>query len=184
MGSPSEVDAPGVVALVHGRAPTLADGRLLCLDGPAGSGKTTLAGAVSALTPATVIHLDDVYDGWSGLPRLATQLDTLLLPLAEGRPGSYRRYDWHADAYTETVTVEPAALLVVEGVGAGMAAYAHLRTALVWIEAPTDIRLARWRARDGAEVEAYIASWERDQEALFEREHTRDAADVIWRTVR
>ena len=138
MDSPSDL-----VALVQGRAPTLGRTRLLCLDGPAGSGKTTLAAAVAALTPARVIHLDDLYDGWGGLPRLRAQLDPLLLPLAEGRPGSYRRYDWHAGAYAERVRVEPCDLLVVEGVGAGLSAYAHLRTALVWVAVPTEVRMAK-----------------------------------------
>lgn len=184
MASPSEPDVPDLLALVQGRAPTLGGRRLVCLDGPAGSGKTTLAAAVAARTPASVVHLDDLYDGWDGLGRLTEQLDTLLLPLAAGRPGTYRRYDWHAGAFAETVHVEPADLLVIEGVGAGLSAYAHLRTVLVWVEAPTALRLARWRARDGIEVEAFIAAWERDQDELFQREQTRDAADVTWSTVR
>ena len=175
MASPSDL-----LALLHRRPATLGDGRLLCLDGPAGSGKTTLAADVAALTPATVVHLDDLYDGWGGLPRLHEQLDSLLLPLADGRSGRYRRYDWHRGAYVETVTVEPTDLLVVEGVGAGLSAYAPIRTLLVWVEVATDLRLARWRARDGASVEPHIAQWERDQAALFAQEGTRQAADLVW----
>ncbi len=36
--------------------------------------------------------MDDLYDGWSGLPRVDAQVATLLRPLAEGRPGRYRHY--------------------------------------------------------------------------------------------
>jgi uridine kinase len=175
MASPSEL-----VSLLLSRPPTLGTGRLLCLDGPAGSGKTTLAAAVGALVPATVVHLDDLYDGWHGLPRLRDQLDPLLLPLARGEAGSYRRYDWAAGRYTETVVVEPAPVLILEGVGSGLAAYSSLRTLLVWVDAPDQVRLARWRARDGEAVEPYLAAWQRDEAALFAREDTRAAADVIW----
>ena len=48
MASPSEV-AGVVVDLALRRPPTLGDGRLVCIDGPAGSGKTTLAAEVAAL---------------------------------------------------------------------------------------------------------------------------------------
>jgi len=190
MGSPSEPS--GLLALLLSRPPTFggADGprgRLLCLDGPAGSGKTTLAGEIATLAadrgiPTTVIHLDDLYDGWSGLPRLSEQLDPLLLPLAQGETGSYRRYDWAAGRLAETVTVAPTPLLILEGVGSGLAAYRRLRTMLVWVDAPTDVRLARWRARDGDRAEPFIAGWQRDEEALFARERTREAADLIWTT--
>jgi uridine kinase len=153
---------------------------MLCLDGPAGSGKTTLAARLAALTPATVVHMDDLYDGWSGLRRVGEQLATLLEPLAQDRPGTYRRYDWLAGRLAETVTVAPSPVVILEGVGSGLAAYARLRTLLVWLDAPTEVRLARWRARDGAAAEPFIAAWQRDEEELFARERTREAADVVW----
>jgi uridine kinase len=175
MASPSEL-----VSRLLSRPPTLGTGRLLCLDGPAGSGKTTLAAAVAALVPATVVHLDDLYDGWHGLPRLREQLDPLLLPLARGEAGRYRRYDWAAGRYAETIVVAPAPVLVLEGVGSGLAAYSSLRTLLVWVDADRDTRLARWRARDGAAVEPFIATWTAAEERLFAAEGTREAADVVW----
>jgi uridine kinase len=175
MASPSDL-----VALLLSRPPTLGAGRLLCIDGPAGSGKTTLAATLAELVPATVVHLDDLYDGWHGLPRLREQLDPLLLPLARGEAGSYRRYDWAAGRYAETVRVLPAPVLVLEGVGSGLAAYSSLRTLLVWVDAPEDVRLTRWRARDGEAAEPHIGEWQRDEEALFAAEGTRAAADVGW----
>jgi uridine kinase len=189
MGSPSEPAAvANLIAQLLARPPTLGAGRLLCLDGPAGSGKTTLAAAVSraasaeapALSPATVIHLDDLYDGWSGLPRLRAQLEPLLAPLARGEAGSYRRYDWAAGCFAETVTVPPSPLLVLEGVGSGLAAYARVRTLLVWVDAPLDVRLSRWRARDGAAAEPFIAAWQRAEQKLFAHEGTAAAAEVTW----
>jgi len=185
MGSPSDSPAdPAAVArellaLALGRPATLGTGRLVAIDGPAGSGKTTLAAALAALAPATVVHVDDLIEGWDGLPGVADRLEPLLRPLATGQPGHYRRYDWHADAFAETVTVPPSPLLVVEGVGSGVAAYRDLHTALAWVEAPHDLRMARGIERDGA---AFAAQWERwaDQEDdLFARELTRGRADLV-----
>ena len=99
-----------VVDLLTVRPMTLGNGRLVCVDGPAGSGKTTLAAAIAATVPASVVvHMDDLFEGWDGLPTVDAQLDSLLRPLATGEPGSYRRWDWDAGAWAERVTVEPTA---------------------------------------------------------------------------
>ncbi len=169
-----------VLALLDRRAPTLGDGRLLCIDGPAGSGKTTVAAAVAgAVTGAHVVHMDDLYPGWSGLGRVDAQLADLLVPLGEGRPGRYRRYDWHAGAFAEQVRVDPVPLLVLEGVGSGAARFDALRTLLVWVEAPYAERLRRGIERDGDAFAPHWEQWARDERDLFARERTRERADLV-----
>lgn len=161
------------------RPATLGKGRLICIDGPAGGGKTVLAAALAELTAAPVVHMDDLYDGWAGLPRVSEQFDDLLLPLAAGAPGRYRRYDWHREAYAETLTVPPAPVLVVEGVGSAPTAYAGLQTAIAWVEAPEATRRQRALARDGATFAARWEAWAAMEEAYFARERTRDRADLV-----
>lgn len=168
-----------IVELLAQRPPTLGAGRLVCVDGPAGSGKTTLAAALSHRTGAAVVHLDDLYDGWRGLPRVDHQLGGLLRPLAEGRPGQYRRFDWDADRYAETVVVAPAPLLILEGVGAGSPGHADLITVLAWVEAPHDLRLQRGLERDGPSLADHWRSWAVDEAARFARDRTRDRSDVL-----
>jgi uridine kinase len=173
-------DAASVLRLAHARSATLGGGRLVCLDGPAGSGKTTLAAGIATLAPdARVVHMDDLFAGWSGLAEVDAQLGDLLLPLAEGRAGAYRRYDWVAGTFAETVVVEPLPLLVLEGVGSGASRFASLITALVWVEAPYDLRMARGLARDGDAFAPHWEQWAQDETALFARERTRERADVV-----
>lgn len=165
------------------RSPTLGGGRLLCIDGPAGSGKTTLAAAVFETYPGCrVVHMDDLYEGWSGLPHVEAQLASLLRPLAVGAPGSYRRYDWDAGRYAETVVVDPVDLLVLEGVGSGALGHADLVTALVWMSAPEALRLERGLARDGAAYEPLWRQWQRDEAAHFAEQRTRERADLVVET--
>ena len=84
MPDPASSDADRVLELARSRPPTLGDGRLVCVDGPAGSGKTTLADALRRREPtAVVVHMDDLFEGWDGLPTVGAQLTTLLPPLAE-----------------------------------------------------------------------------------------------------
>lgn len=172
-----------VLELARSRPPTLGEGRLICVDGPAGAGKTTFATSLSRRErDSRVVHLDALYDGWDGLATVDRQLGTLLEPLAAGRAGSYQRYDWHADRYAETVVVEPSPLLVLEGVGSWSPAYAALVTALVWIDAAPDVRLARAVARDGAAMEPQLQRWSVAEAEHFARHGTRDRADLVVRT--
>jgi len=124
------------------------------------------------------VHMDDLYAGWSGLPEVDAQLDGLLRPLAGNQPGSYRRYDWVAGEFAERVVVDPAPLLVVEGVGCWAARFADLVTALVWIEAPAHLRMERGIARDGDAFAPYWEQWAIAEAELFAREGTRERADV------
>jgi uridine kinase len=175
--------AQHVAARVLAAPPTLGSGRLVCIDGPAGSGKTTLAESVARVVPDTeVVHCDELLHGWRGLPGLATSLEALLRPLAVGRIGHWRRWDWHADDWAEVHAVRPGGLLVLEGVGSWSPAYADLVGLLVWVEAASELRLARGVARDGEAMRPQWEQWRLDEDALFERYGTRAHADLVVST--
>ncbi|GAA4750716.1 AAA family ATPase [Nocardioides endophyticus] len=181
MARPS--DAQGVLDLLQARPPAYGGGRLLCIDGPSGSGKTTLAAQVAEHeSGARVVHMDDLFEGWGGLPTVDAQLDGLLRPIAEGGPGHYRRYDWHLGSYAETVTVEPAPLLVLEGVGSGSLVVADLVTVLVWVEAARDVRMRRGIERDGEAFAPYWEAWAVAEQEHFDRHGTRERADLVVST--
>jgi uridine kinase len=176
--SPSEV-ATLVLELAAARPATLGGGRLVCLDGPAGSGKTTLGQALADRTSAEMVHTDDLMEGWGGFAAVERQLVTAVAKLAEGRSGTYERYNWEQGRFEETVTVRPAPWLVVEGVGSGEPAIAAHVTALVWVEADDHLRLARGLDRDGVHMEPHWRTFMSAERALFARQRTRERADVL-----
>lgn len=163
--------------------PTLGTGRLVCVDGPAGSGKTTLADALAATSDdAVVIHCDELLRGWGGLPGLAATVEALLTPLAEGRPSQWTRWDWLADDWAESHPVEPGGLLVLEGVGSWSPAIAHLVGVLVWVEADLDLRLDRGMARDGEGMREHWLRWQVEERELHATLRSRDHADLVVST--
>jgi len=177
--------ATAVVERVVRTAPRLGRVRLVCVDGPAGSGKTTAAARVEALLArrghgVAVVHLDDLYDGWDGLegtlwPRLSAQV---LEPLRRGRPGRFQRYDWSTGAFADWVDVPVADVLVVEGCGSARREADEVASLRVWVAAPDDLRLARGLARDGAAARDHWTAWMADERAHFARERTRERADL------
>lgn len=184
--SASEETAARLAAAAWSAPARLGTGRLVCVDGPAGSGKTTLADhlvrqlrAMPALS-VELLHMDDVYDGWAGLTAGMTTVATSVVePLRVGRPGRYRRFDWHRYAYAEEHVVPPVDVLVVEGVGSGSSAYASATSLLVWLAAPSVVRLERGVERDGEHMREQWLAWREVEEAMFERERTRERADVV-----
>lgn len=157
--------------------------RLICVDGPAGAGKTTLATALAEeLTGAVVVHLDELLLGWDGLPGLAGTVGDLLAPLARARPGHYRRYDWTRGEPAERREVPVADFLILEGVGAGHRAWADLTTTLVWLEAPAGARRDRALARGDDGFAGHWDSWAAAEATYFRSEEPRRRADLSFRT--
>jgi hypothetical protein len=172
--------AQEVAEQVLAAPPTLGPGRLVCVDGPAGAGKTTLADAIAEVVPGTqVVHCDELLQGWRGLPGLARTVESLLRPLSAGEPGEWRRWDWLADDWAETHPVAPGGLLVLEGVGSWSPSIAVLVGQLVWVEAESSLRLARGIERDGEEMRPQWERWRLDEDDLFARLGTRDRADRV-----
>jgi uridine kinase len=159
--------------------PRLGGTRLICVDGPAGSGKTTFGRRLARALDAPLVHMDDLYAGWTLVGAAARLAAGVLRPLRSGRPGAYHRYDWHAGAFAAEPTAVPAvAALVVEGCGSSPPALDPLTALRVWIEAPAALRLGRGIARDGEELRAEWLRWQEREAAVFAVERTRVRADL------
>lgn len=161
--------------------PRLGHTRLVCVDGPAGSGKTTFADRLAtALGPHTpVVHMDDLYGGWTLRGVVARLSAGVLRPLAEGQPGAFHRYDWAAGRFRADPTAVPVSeVLVVEGCGSCPRAVDPWATLRVWVEAPAGLRLARGIARDGSDLAPEWRRWQVLEAEVFAVEDTRARADL------
>jgi uridine kinase len=182
MPAPRPTDVGALAARVRAAATALGAVRLICVDGPAGSGKTTLAGVLATALGqrAAVVHLDDLYEGWTGLVGVWERVEAqLLVPLAAGRSGRYQRYDWPTARFAEWVEVPVPEVLILEGCGSSPRAVDGRAVLRVFVDAPADVRLARGLARDGADERDHWLAWMAEEATEFVRESTRDRADVV-----
>ena len=184
-GAAPRTYAEPVLRLALSRPPTLGGTRLVCVDGPAGSGKTTFATALArdargAGLSVDLVHMDDVFEGWGGLADAGRRVRTQIVePLATGRPAAYARWDWHQDRFAEQVEVPEVDLLVIEGVGSGDPSCADQIGVLVWIWAPEELRLRRGLERDGDAMAGRWRQWMLEERALHARDRTAERADVV-----
>lgn len=177
--------------LEHASAATPAPGtpRIVGIDGPSGAGKTTFADSLAtAILNSTsirpqVVHMDDIYAGWSGLfEAVELVADLVLSPLSRGHDGSFRRWDWAASARAETILVPVADWVIVEGVGSGSRRCRPHLAALAWLEADRSVRMARGLERDGDAFVRHWEPWAAQENRLFAAEDTRKHATMILNT--
>ncbi len=154
-------------------------GRIIAIDGRSGAGKTTVATALAAALDCPILTVDELCPGWDGLGQVPTLLAAALEPLAQGRSGHYRRYDWITGERDGNIELEPTAWLVVDGVGSASRLCRPSLTYVIWIEADEAHRKARALARDGAVFAGVWDRWAVQESALFEQEQTAAAADAV-----
>lgn len=173
-----------VAKWVDARPAKLGSTRLVCIDGPAGSGKTTFAANLARQLQAPIVHMDDLYEGWEGTfePALATRIEAwILTPLRHGLPPRHPRYDWAAGRYNEWIDIPVDDHLIIEGVRAGARAIRQYATLVIWVESADHLRLDRVLQRDGASIRSAMLEFQAQEHAHFEQDQTREAADVLVR---
>jgi len=157
---------------------------LITIDGPAGSGKTSLASLIeSSLTSAGekvfTIHMDDLYDGWEN--SLGNSLrDRILAIINEADESSQitvPQYNWGRAAFGEPRSIPTPETLILEGVGSGQSAVREFADISLWLDCPSEIALSRAIARDGVELSELLKRWQLQEAAHFLLEMTESAAD-------
>jgi len=148
---------------------------LVGIGGHGAAGKTTLARMVSG---AQIVSTDEFWDGAGfDLDRLEREV---VAPLARRDAATFASYDWAARETRGSRTIDPAGVVIVEGV---CALHRKLRDAYavrVWVEASYDVRLARAIARDGeAARQTWVDVWMPSEDRYVERDDPVGCADLV-----
>lgn len=161
------------------RIADLALPRIVAVDGRSGSGKSTVAARIVALTPrATVVHTDDIawhhaFFDWADL--LA---EGVLAPLRAGEAVSYRPPAWDERDREGAITVAAdCPLVLVEGCGAGRRGLPM--DALIWVDIDLATGRARCLERDGADHAAFLEEWQAEEEPFLDADRPWERADLV-----
>lgn len=191
VGTTSTASAvPEIIDVVLAAPPRCGHVRVVCVDGPAGSGKTTLADSLAVelaarAMPHALVHLDDLYEGWSqplGEPLAARIEAWLLVPWRDGLPGRHPRYDWGLQRYAQWQEVPPGGVAILEGCGSASRSIRAVASLVIWIEAGQSVRLARGVQRDGVELTDAWLHWQQTEQEHYALDGTRAAADIVLTT--
>ncbi|MFI5758809.1 uridine kinase [Streptomyces sp. NPDC051569] len=169
-------------AVLRALPPSCGPVRLIAVDGHAGSGKSTFAGRLAvALGDAPVLRLDDMAtheELFAWMPRLLAQV---IEPLAAGSAARYAPYDWTLRTFGAPRALEPAPVVLVEGVGAGRRALRPYLARLLWMERGPEASWERGRRRDGPAQAAFWDGWTVAETRHFAADPSRPFADTLVR---
>jgi uridine kinase len=166
---------------------------VLAIDGPGGSGKTTIASAVAAETGAALVHTDDFFIDPPAFPGLFHERSRrglagyydwrrlraeALEPLRARRGAAFRRFDWQrGHGLDGPVTVEPSDLVLVEGVFSAAPELCDLVDRSVFVDTPEPERLRRLRLR--VTPEEWDEDWLAAERGYFGRARTPSTFDLV-----
>jgi uridine kinase len=184
-GEPGPAGADAVISAAAAWRAGAPGPLVLAIDGHGGSGKSTIAAAVARATGAALVHTDDFFRDASAAPGGQRPMESYydwrrlraeaLGPLRAGRGASYRRFDWEGG--TGLVTVEPAGLIVVEGVFSASPELADQVDRAVLVDTPEPERLRRVRGR--IMPEEWDDEWLLAEQAYFRLARPPSSFDLI-----
>ncbi len=169
-----------VVTRIAALEPRLGGRALICIDGRSCSGKTTLASELESALGATVVHLEYLYHGWTGLEAgVKTAVSHVLEPISRGETAVVPQWDWYVGGWGQPVDLPVPTLLILEGVGAASASVRDYASLSIWLEVPEADRRARAQARDWDTFADHWDDWAAQEDQLFARERLPDHADLV-----
>lgn len=163
----------------------------IAIDGHSAAGKSTLAHHLVDVFGAALVGGDDFYavmdeDARARLsPRKGVELyyDWMLMrrealvPLLNGRQAVYRPYDWETNRlFARSMTVEPAPLVVVEGLFVARPELTDLISLAVLVEADPEVRALRQQQRD--DDETWVQRWDEAERYYFSNIRPPNSFDV------
>ena len=157
--------------------------KIIVIDGPAGSGKTTLAKSLSGLLEnCPIIHMDEIYDGWENAlsPKTSQDLvEWIINPLLESKSIEFVKYDWYLEKRIEKVVINLPKVLIIEGVGSSSFEISKYASLKLWIEVNKETGINRVLTRDGQQIQEQMKKWQSQESKFFIENNSKENSD-IW----
>lgn len=146
---------------------------IVAIDGRSASGKSTFTSRLTRALGCQCVHTDDIawnhsfFDWWPLL------MQHILEPFKAGQPVLWTPDAWLAHDRSGAISVQPAPILLVEGVSSTRRELREWMNYTIWME--TDMQLAESRGleRDGPDGYDFWFEWQRSEQPFF-------AADQPW----
>ncbi len=166
-------------------------GMIVAIDGRCASGKTTLASLLGKIYDCNLFHMDDFFltPEQRTRERLAVPGENVdherfkrevLIPLKEGLPVEYKRYDCCTKAQEAPVIITPKRLNIIEGVYSMHPELIGFYDFKLFMDISTELQRERISTRNSPELaQRFFNEWIPLEELYFDELSVRRKADLI-----
>lgn len=161
------------------------------IDGPCGSGKTTLASLLAKLYEASTIHMDDFFlppdlrtkerlEEVGGNVHYERFEEEVIKNLKSGMPFSYRPFKCMNMAYGEDIQITPTPLTIIEGSYSMREEFRLVYDLKLFKTISKEEQISRILKRNGPEqLVHFINKWIPKEEAYFKEKNILQCVDLI-----
>lgn len=164
---------------------------IIAIDGPCGSGKSSLADLLSGLFPSRILHMDDFYlplqqrsPRWEQIPcdnmDLQRFLQEALLPASRGEEILYRPYSCRNGQLTEPRVLPAAPLTIAEGSYSHHPLLAPYYDLKIYLSCHYQEQLSRLANREHTHLNDYLQRWIPLEEAYTRACHIIPRCDLYF----
>lgn len=163
--------------------------RIVAIEGPACSGKSTLAEQLSASFEAELVHIDDFFVPFDersfrnkGLPMANIDWERLIDQiLSENRKTvPYWRYDCSNHCFVEKKKIDRSKRLIVEGVSSLRDELYRYFDFSVFLTIESSVQKERLLRREPEwKLEKWFSEWLPAEEEYFDSVHPENRADIV-----
>lgn len=164
---------------------------VIAIDGPCGSGKSSLADLLAELFPSRILHMDDYYlplqqrsPHWERIPcenmDLQRFLHEALLPASKGEDIFYQPYSCRKGQLTESRILPAAPLTIAEGSYSHHPLLAPYYDLKIYLSCHHQEQLARLAKREQTRLNDYRQRWIPLEEAYTRACHIIPQCDLYF----
>ncbi|HSX41006.1 MAG TPA: AAA family ATPase [Candidatus Saccharimonadales bacterium] len=158
---------------------------LIGIDGFGGSGKSTLAKLLKEqLENVSIVEVDDFYLPSLGHADRKRILDQVILPLVREKSAKYQIFDWKKNRLTDWKTIQPGAVVIIDGISAMHQEFINYLDFRIWIECPQEVGFKRGverdKVRDGVDTkEKWQNIWMPQEKEYVDSQNPAQYADYV-----
>ena len=165
---------------------------IIAIDGRCGSGKTTLANAISEDFNCNVFHMDDFYlplekrtkerlDESGGNIDRQRFLEEVIVPARNGEAVFYKAFDCKLQSLKPTVTMKPKSIVIIEGSYSCHNDFYALYDLHVFLTISPETQKERIIKRNGEDgYKAFENKWIPFEEKYFKEQEVKSKCELVF----